>query len=135
MAKDNPELASPTNIFREVLISVQNSSNATLVLTTFSLTTGQWDPSAPNGVPTQGYQFQATTPVWGNYTPAPFTSVGGQMTFQGNTALVTVTWSWNYGSNPTANVSVSGTTLTATVTLANQTTNTVTAQVVITGNA
>lgn len=138
MTKDcsNVELAAPASIFREVLISVQNSSNAVLILTTYSLTNGQWDPNAPNGLPQQGFQVgQGTTPIWGNYTPTPFTGVSGQMTFMGNSSSVIVTWSWIYGSNPTANVTINGTTLTATVTLANPTTSTITAQVVITGNA
>ena len=78
MAKEtsNIETAPPTNIFREVFVSVQNSTNAVLVLLSFYVTNGQWDPSAPNGIPTQAFQVgQGTTPVWGNYTPTPFGAV------------------------------------------------------------
>jgi hypothetical protein len=139
MAKEtsnNPEFAAPTNVFREVFVSVLNSSNAVLILLSYYLTSGQWDPSAPNGVPTQAYQVgQGTTPVWGNYTPVPFTAVAGQMTFNGNSSNVVVSWNWTYGSDPTANVTVNGTTLKASVTLANPTTSSITAQVIITGNA
>jgi len=138
MAKEtsNIETAPPTNIFREVFVSVQNSTNAVLVLLSFYVTNGQWDPSAPNGVPTQAFQVgQGTNPVWGNYTPTPFGAVAGQMTFNGNSSSVVVSWNWTYGSNPTANVTVNGTTLKATVTLANETTSSITAQVIITGNA
>jgi hypothetical protein len=138
MAKEvhNIETAAPETVFREVLISVQNSSNALLTLATFALTNGQWDPNAPTGIPQQGYGIApATTPVWGNYTPTAFTAVQGFMTINGNSSTITVNWQWVYGSNPSSTVSVNGTTLTASVTLANPTSNTITAQVVISGNA
>jgi hypothetical protein len=138
MAKEiqNIETAAPETIFREVLISVQNSGNALLTLATFALTSGQWDPNVPNGIPQQGFGIaQGTTPVWGNYTPTAFTAVQGFMTINGNSSTITINWAWVYGSNPSSTVTVNGTTLTATVTLANPTSNTITAQVIISGNA
>lgn len=116
------ELEPIQSIVREVLINVQNSSSATLFLTTFTLTHGQWDPKAPNGVPMQGFQVDpGTDPTWGNATGVAFTDVAGKMTFVANATTIGLSWSWNYSSNPDAAMTITGgATLQGTVSIQNE---------------
>jgi hypothetical protein len=132
---DNVELQAPVSVVREVFLQLQNSSSMELYVTTFALTNGYWDPTAPDGIPIQGYAIaQGQTATWGNYTSTAFTSVSGNITF--NTAgagTIVASWAWAYGSNPSASVGGSGTRLKASASLGNQGSNQVTAYITVTG--
>ncbi|HEY0071323.1 MAG TPA: hypothetical protein VGE04_15265 [Chloroflexia bacterium] len=126
---DNLELQAPTAVAREVLVAVQNSSGLELDVTTFALTNGYWDPSAPNGVPTQGAAITpGQTATWGNYTSTPFTGVTGTMTINSTgVGTVILNWSWAYGGTPTATATITVAGIKAVVSLANTGSSTVTA--------
>ena len=125
----NVELQAPTSVFREVFVAVQNSSPLDLVVTTFSVSAGYWDPAAPSGLPTQGYQITpGETPTWGNYTSTPFTSVSGSMTINSSgTGTVVLNWSWTYGSPATATQTITVAGIKASVTLGNPGSSSITA--------
>jgi|tagenome__1003787_1003787.scaffolds.fasta_scaffold20602573_3 hypothetical protein len=131
----NPELEEIQGLVREVMVTLQNSSGDVLTVNNFSLTAGQWDAQAPNGIPVQGYQIDpGGTPSYGNGTGTPFTGVAGSMSLGANAATVKVSWTWAYGAVPSASVSVTGsTTLLASVTLANTGSTQVTATVTFSG--
>ena len=132
----NVELQAPPTIVREVFVQLENSSGVELYTTTFALTNGYWDPSAPNGVPIQGAPITpGQTATWGNYTSTPFTGVSGSMTF--NTAgagTITASWLWPYGSPPRVSASATGTRLKVANSLGNVGSSQVTAIFTVTGS-
>jgi hypothetical protein len=133
--EENLESQAPTNIVREVFVNLQNSSGVDLIVTTFAVSNGYWDPAAPNGIPTQGYTINpGQNPTWGNYTSIPFTGVSGTMTINSaGTGTVVLAWSWPYGSTASATATITVPGIKAATTLTGQGSSNITMTVQISG--
>ncbi len=106
---NNLELAGPgETIYRQVNLTVSDSSDTTLFVNSFNLSGGKWDP---NNQPSPGEIISpGNLPNFINFTDAPFTAVGGMINLgPASGGSITINWSWPYGGSFQTSSSSSGT--------------------------
>jgi len=128
----NLELIGPgETIYRQVTLTVSDSSDTTMFVNSFNLTGGKWDPKnqpAPGDVISPG-----NLPNYINYTDQPFTSVGGTINLgPASGGTISINWSWPYGGSFQTSTSSTGTSnLKVTYQVSGQTSTTVNLQYIV----